>query len=52
MDLFCKSQDNIKSNFIHFALLTPLIEGCNIINYLNIIFEIFYDEWDNEYLSI
>lgn len=52
MDLFCKSQDDITANFINFALLTPLIEGCNIINYLNIIFEIFYDEWGNEYLSI
>ena len=52
MDLFCKSQDEIKENFIKFALLTPLIDGCNIINYLSIIFEIFNDEWGNEYLSI
>ena len=52
MDLFCKSQDDIKENFIQFALLTPLIDGCNIINNLSITFEIFYDEWKNEYLSI
>ena len=52
MNLFCKDLNEIKSNFINFALLTPLIDGCNIINYLDVIFEIFYDEWGNEYLCI
>ena len=52
MNLFCKHLNEIKSNFINFALLTPLIDGCNIINYLDVIFEIFDDEWGNEYLCI
>jgi SNF2 family DNA or RNA helicase len=51
MDLFCRESE-IKSNFIKFASLTPLIDGCNIIDYLNIILKITYDEWNNEYLTI
>ena len=52
MDLFCRNESEIKFNFINFASLTSLIDGCNIIDYLDIIFKITYDEWNNEYLSI
>ena len=50
MELFLSSEYD--SRFIKFALINTLIDGCNIIEGLEIVFEVSKDEWGNEYLNI